>query len=235
MRYSIFIFVAGGALLGCNGGSDTDSVPTTESAAVLDPGSAAATAAAVRDTIEGMSNRTHTESSTALTIRGSDARDPGPRDTMGDSGGHLDGLTPAQVYAFEVGKEDFNEAEEADEGLGPTFNLDSCGGCHSQPAIGGTSPRVNPQMAMAIGPNKVPPFITANGPVREARFVRNPDGSPDGGVHGLFTVTGRAGAESCVLAQPNFAAELQRNNVIFRIPKPLFGAGLIETIPTARS
>ena len=118
-----------------------------------------------------------------------------------------------------------------DEGLGPTFNLDSCGGCHSQPAIGGTSPRLNPQVAFANSANKVPSFITANGPVREARFVRNPDGSPDGGVHGLFTMSGRPGAESCVLRQPDFAAEAARNNVVFRIPTPVFGAGLIEAIP----
>ena len=37
--------------------------------------------------------------------------------------------------------------------------------------------------------NTVPSFITSDGPVREARFIRNPDGSPDGGVHGLFTIT----------------------------------------------
>ena len=79
--------------------------------------------------------------------------------------------------------------------------------------------------------NKVPSFITANGPVREARFVRNADGSPDGGVHGLFTITGRDGAKNCVLEQPDFARELARNNVVFRIPTPVFGAGLIESIP----
>src|SRR5262249_26587662 len=32
-----------------------------------------------------------------------------------------------------------------DNGLGPRFNLDSCSGCHSQPAVGGTSPPSNPQ------------------------------------------------------------------------------------------
>ena len=40
--------------------------------------------------------------------------------------------------------------------------------------------------------NTIPSFITANGPVREARFIRNPDGSLDGGVHGLFTIMGRS-------------------------------------------
>jgi CxxC motif-containing protein (DUF1111 family) len=143
-------------------------------------------------------------------------------------------LTPPQLTAFNAGKEDFEEAEEVDEGLGPTMNLDSCGGCHSQPAIGGTSPAVNPQVAFANKDgmtNRVPPFITANGPVREARFVRNPDGSPDGGVHSLFTIRGHADATGCAAVQPDFVRQLANRNVIFRIPTPVFGAGLIESIP----
>jgi CxxC motif-containing protein (DUF1111 family) len=234
MRTLIFVFVAGTGLLACNGGSDTDSVSTTEPAQAMvgDANPAAVAANAVRDTIEAMRGGDRNNGST-FTPRPSNARDPGPRDTVGDAGAPLADppLTRAQAYAFKVGKEDFEEAEEPEEGLGPTFNLDSCGGCHSQPAIGGTSPKDNPQIKMAIGRNKVPPFITANGPVREARFVRNPDGSPDGGVHGLFTVSGRVGAQSCDLAQPDFAGEMARNNVVFRIPTPVFGAGLIESIP----
>jgi CxxC motif-containing protein (DUF1111 family) len=67
--------------------------------------------------------------------------------------------------------------------------------------------------------------------VREARFVRNPDGSLDGGVHGLFTITGRLDADGCTLAQPNFAQQLANHNVIFRIPTPVFGLGLVEATP----
>jgi CxxC motif-containing protein (DUF1111 family) len=114
------------------------------------------------------------------------------------------------------------------------MNLGSCGGCHLHPALGGTSPPVNPQIAFANkkgAANTVPSFITLNGPVREARFVRNPDGTPDGGVHDLFTIAGRADAPGCKLAQPDFERELARRNVIFRIPTPVFGAGLIEQIP----
>ena len=59
----------------------------------------------------------------------------------------------------------------------------------------------------------------------------NADGSPDGGVHSLYTITGRSDAAGCSVAQPNFAAALLQNNVIFRIPTPVFGAGLIEQIP----
>ena len=79
--------------------------------------------------------------------------------------------------------------------------------------------------------NTIPSFITSNGPVREARFVRNSDGSPDGGVHGLYTIMGRTDAEGCNLKQPNFAQQLANNNVIFRIPTPTFGLGLVEATP----
>jgi CxxC motif-containing protein (DUF1111 family) len=76
----------------------------------------------------------------------------------------------------------------------------------------------------------IPSFITANGPIREARFVLKPNGTPDGGVHDLFSIQGRADAPGCVFAQPNFAAQLAANNVIFRIPINAFGDGLIEGV-----
>jgi CxxC motif-containing protein (DUF1111 family) len=49
-------------------------------------------------------------------------------------------------------------------------------------------------------------------------------------VHALFVITGRSDAPGCNIAQPNFAAELARNNVVFRIPTPVFGLGLVENI-----
>ena len=58
MRPFIFVFVAGAGLLACNGGSDTDTVTTTEPAqAMVGDNPAAVTANAVRDTIEGMGER----------------------------------------------------------------------------------------------------------------------------------------------------------------------------------
>jgi CxxC motif-containing protein (DUF1111 family) len=74
----------------------------------------------------------------------------------------------------------------------------------------------------------IPSFVLPNGPVREARFVRNSDGTPDGGVHNLFSIAGRTDAPGCNLPQPNFSAQLAAKNVIFRIPTPLFGLGLVE-------
>jgi CxxC motif-containing protein (DUF1111 family) len=126
-------------------------------------------------------------------------------------------------------------------GLGPRFNSNSCSSCHAQPAVGGTGPAVNPQFQFTsngVAPdNSTPYFITANGPTREARFpfFFNANGSantsaPNGGVEDLFTVTGRSDAGSCSLQQPSFNAARQANNIIFRIPTPTFGAGLIENL-----
>ena len=150
------------------------------------------------------------------------------------AGAPLANLSANELRFFEKGKEDFNDEERVRDGLGPRMNLDSCGGCHSQPAIGGTSPAVNPQVAFASkfgGTDFVPSFVKLDGPVREARVIRNPDGTPDGGVHALFTVTGWSGAEGCTILQPDFDQHIANRNLSFRIPTPVFGAGLIEQIP----
>ena len=132
-------------------------------------------------------------------------------------------------------EEAFNEVEVVEDGLGPRFNLDSCGGCHSHPSVGGSSPASNPQVAMATAfgaQNVVPSFITKNGPIREVRF------KSDSKVHALFVITGRSDIPSganppCTIKQEDFEQELQKDNVIFRIPTPLFGAGMVEGIPDA--
>jgi len=67
--------------------------------------------------------------------------------------------------------------------------------------------------------------------VRAARFKYNADGTRDGGVHDLYVISGRADAGKCNIVQPDFNQANKTNNVIFRIPTPLFGAGLIEQIP----
>jgi CxxC motif-containing protein (DUF1111 family) len=147
---------------------------------------------------------------------------------------------------FENGLVRFQEVEVvahgANNGLGPRFNLNQCSGCHAQPSVGGSGPASNLQFQVIVNgivngsTNTIPSFITANGPTREARFPfflngGSPNtGAPNGGVEDLFTVSGRADAGSCSLEQPNFAAALEANDIIFRIPTPVFGAGLIENI-----
>jgi hypothetical protein len=120
-------------------------------------------------------------------------------------------------------------------GLGPRFNGESCAQCHAQPAIGGSSPFANPQVGAAThqgATNQIPFFVTSDGPVREARFPFTPDlRHADGGVHDLFTITGRSDAAGCNLRQPDFQQAADAGNLIFRIPTPVFGGGLIEAIP----
>jgi len=128
------------------------------------------------------------------------ARDPGVRTGPAGAGGMLSSRTALEQQLFGVGLEAFEEVQsvqgtipQTEAGLGPRFNLDSCAGCHAQPAIGGTSPAVNPQVDVAnkeLATNVIPFFVTQNGPVREARFKFKPNGTPDGGVHALFTITG---------------------------------------------
>ena len=171
------------------------------------------------------------------------ARDPGVRGGSPGAGEPIPGVTGYEQAMFLAGQEQFQEVQsvqgtipDTERGLGPRFNLDSCGGCHAQPTAGGSSPFVNPQVEVATKDgaiNRVPFFITIDGPVREARFKFKRDGSRDGGVHNLYTITGRADAPGCVLSQPDFHAEARRHNLIFRIPTPVFGAGLIEAVQDA--
>ena len=181
-------------------------------------------------------------------------KDPGVRNGSVDSGGELSSVLGTGVDDYFLdGKSRFQEVESvtggAHNGLGPRFNSSSCASCHAQPAIGGSSPSTtvfpfvgpNPEtLVTSQNPmqNPFPAFITIDGPAREARFkfFLNRDGSPntnspDGGVHDLFVISGRPDAGSCAIKQPDFAHNLRANNVIFRIPTPTFGAGLIENIP----
>src|SRR5262249_35420392 len=75
--------------------------------------------------------------------------DPGVRPGGAGAGSPIAGLSTNELAFFDAGRDDFAEQEGVGDGLGPRFNLDSCGGCHSQPAVGGTSPAVNPQVSVA--------------------------------------------------------------------------------------
>jgi len=152
---------------------------------------------------------------------------------------------PGILAFFNDGLARFQEVESVsggtNNGLGPRFNSNQCSSCHTQPAVGGTGAAVNPQFLFTsngVAPGSTTPyFITANGPTVEARFpfFFNSNGTPNynapnGGVEDLFTVTGRSDAGSCSLPQPSFNTAGQYNNIIFRIPTPTFGAGLIENL-----
>jgi hypothetical protein len=74
--------------------------------------------------------------------------DPGIRnDPLPGAGGPLPDLSDDLKPLFKAGQDVFAEAETVAEGLGPTMNLDNCLGCHANPASGGSSPAINPQVS----------------------------------------------------------------------------------------
>jgi len=173
----------------------------------------------------------------AITVAAANAAtDPGVRAGPG-AGDPVPGLTADQMTLFLLGQDNFKEAEDLGDGLGPRFNLDSCVGCHSFPTHGGSSPAVNPQATVATAhgaKNILPTFIKANGPIREARFKFTPSGARDGGVHSLFVISGRVdaggSAANCTAVQEDFSGQFARGNVSTRIPTPVYGDGLLEEI-----
>lgn len=179
--------------------------------------------------------------------------DPGVQSGNRGTGAALSSVlanNPSGILAFFAdGQTRFQEVEtvsnSANVGLGPRFNSNQCSSCHAQPTLGGTGAATNPQFLFTsngVAPgNTMPSFITADGPTLEARFpfFFNTNGSvntnaPNGGVETIFTVTGRSDAGTCnsstALPQPSFATAVAANNIIFRIPTPVFGAGLIENL-----
>jgi CxxC motif-containing protein (DUF1111 family) len=177
--------------------------------------------------------------------------DPGVQSGNRGTGAALSSVSsnsPSGILAFFTdGQKRFQDMESVsgnpngNNGLGPRFNSTSCSSCHAQPAVGGTGAAVNPQASFTSNGtaprDTTPSFVTSNGPTLEARFpfFFNSSGgvnfnAPNGGVETLFTVSGRSDAGSCSLPQPSFAAAQSVNNLIFRIPTPTFGTGLIENL-----
>jgi hypothetical protein len=74
------------------------------------------------------------------------AVDPGPRGGSVGAGQPIAGLSTDQQRFFATAVSQFTEIQGVQDpgpgngGLGPTFNSNSCASCHSQPAVGGTSP-----------------------------------------------------------------------------------------------
>jgi CxxC motif-containing protein (DUF1111 family) len=114
---------------------------------------------------------------------------------------------------------------------------------------GAARPPENPQFSLIphrFGKqNIVPSFLQQYGPIREVRFINKVDDNgnflrdgngmliPDGGVHQLWVVKGiqhDPTIPNCSITQPDFEKQLQQNNLAFRIPLPMLGLGLIDTI-----
>ncbi len=170
--------------------------------------------------------------------------DTGVRPGAPGAGGTVAGLSSDQTSEFPDFSAAFNRVNTVPTtpgvrggGLGPRFNSNSCASCHAQPANGGSSPAANPLYSvyqLNNATNTMPTFITANGPILNARFPVKADlVTPDGQIHQLFTISGRSDAGTCAISQPDFATAAATQNLVFRQPIPLFGAGMIDSIRTS--
>ena len=120
-------------------------------------------------------------------------------------GDPLPGLTKDQLAAFLDGKDDFEQIETEDTGLGPIFNRDSCVACHSRPAVGGASDIFVTRFGRTTG-GVFDPLASLGGSLLQERSIR---------PFGLESVPPEA------------------NVVAHRQATPLFGLGMIEAIPDA--
>ena len=128
--------------------------------------------------------------------------------TFGDP---LAGLTADQLARFNTGKDDFEEVETVDDGIGPVFNDVSCANCHVTAAVGG------------------------GGTTIETRFGKlKDDGTFDslsqfGGS--LIQVNGIGPSGDC-----NYVPEIvppEATIVAGRRTTALFGLGLVDAVPDA--
>src|SRR5262245_48248465 len=106
--------------------------------------------------------------SAAVLMADNSPTDPGPRAGTAGPGGPMANLSVKEAKFFDAGLDEFEEvqsvtgaAEDTEEGLGPRFNSNSCVSCHAHPAVGGTSPPVNPQVI--VGPPEQVANLTSLG------------------------------------------------------------------------
>jgi CxxC motif-containing protein (DUF1111 family) len=130
------------------------------------------------------------------------------------AGASLAGLTAAQTAAFNDGRTMFNRVETAATGLGPVFNQESCGECHSVGSIGGGGGSNRNVTRIARRLNGVfDPLTELGGSLLQSRAIGTRNG-----------------------AQHNYAPEIvpsQAGIVVQRRTTPIFGMGLVDATPDA--
>jgi len=116
------------------------------------------------------------------------------------------GLTPAQQAAFQAGLDDFTSVESiVPDGLGPVFNEASCATCHSVPAVGGGSTRIETRFGKLTN-GIFDPMTNRGGSLLQDHAI--PGFTPE---H----------------VPTEFGATIQTG----RRTTPLFGLGLVDAVP----
>jgi CxxC motif-containing protein (DUF1111 family) len=122
----------------------------------------------------------------------------------------LAGLTAEEFARFTAGREEFEEVETIEEGLGPVFNEAACSTCHISPT-GGTNGRVETRFGRLSGNGAFDPMTTVGGSLIQDHGIGQVDADP-AHVYSAEVVP----AEATIRAG--------------RITTPLFGLGLVDQV-----
>jgi len=115
----------------------------------------------------------------------------------------LQGLTADEVARFEAGRDEFEEIETVEEGLGPVFNEASCAICHTNP-LGGSNERLETRFGRLDASGAFDPMSSVGGSLLQ-----------DHAIAGYSAEV--VPAEAMITAG--------------RITTPLFGLGLVDAVP----
>jgi CxxC motif-containing protein (DUF1111 family) len=122
----------------------------------------------------------------------------------------LPSLTAEELTLFEAGRDEFEEVETIEEGLGPVFNEASCGTCHTNP-LGGTNGRSETRFGRLNVDGTFDPMASVGGSLIQDRAIGHVDNDP---AHVYVSEIVPAGAT--IRAG--------------RITTPLFGLGLVDAV-----
>ena len=139
---------------------------------------------------------------------------PGPVSNLGQP---IDGLTQAELDAFERGRAIFEKRFKPSEGMGPLYNATSCASCHAVPVAGGSSKLYRNFYIARVGAgNSQSNFPTMPSPVVPSYGGSNHEGATFSLTNGRFVVPETFFGVDVISAQ--------RNGL------PIFGVGLFEFI-----
>ncbi len=145
----------------------------------------------------------------AITVLGLAALVPSSGSSPPQPGDPLAGLTAAELERFNSGKAEFQGVETVEEGLGPVFNDVSCGSCHSAPALGGGSDRLETRFGALTAQGRFDPLSQFGG--------------------SLIQEQGIGASGTC-----EYLAEIvppEATIIAKRRTTPLFGLGLVDAVP----
>jgi CxxC motif-containing protein (DUF1111 family) len=153
----------------------------------------------------------------SLTACQTEFNDPGPFGGGIDAvparvlGQPIFGLTAEEFARFDAGRDEFQEVETIEEGLGPVFNEAACATCHINP-LGGTNGRAETRFGRLSGTGAFDPMTTLGGSLIQDHAIGQVDADP---AH--VYIAEIVPAEATIRAA--------------RITTPLFGLGLVDAVP----